>query len=219
VDAYVQLLKGVGDPRIAERVDDLIDLERQVLLALSGVPEPAIDLPDAAILIADDLLPSQLMAVMAGRLAGIATARGGPTSHVAILAAALGLPAVVALGETVLAIEGGTRLILDAGVGALDIAPTPPPGPPPRPASPPPPPAGPPQGRGRRGLPDGGRDPHRGLRQPGSLADAVAAVAAGAEGCGLLRTEFLFMSGPRPRTRTSSTPPTRPSPTPSARAR
>ncbi len=194
VDGYVEVLRGVGDRRIAERIDDLIDLERQVLLALSGAPEPMIALPENAILIADDLLPSQLMALDATRLAGLCTARGGPTSHVAILAAAMGLPAVVAVGEAVLKIADGTRLILDADTGALDIAPD----------------ASAwaaaearvSAARARRAAAKAaaGEDCHMadGTRievfaNLGSQADAEAAVAAGAEGCGLLRTEFLFM--------------------------
>jgi len=194
VDGYVQVLRDVGDRRVAERIDDLIDLERRVLLALSGAPEPVISLPENAILLADDLLPSQLMAVNAARLAGVCTARGGPTSHVAILAAAMGLPAVVAVGEAVLKIADGTRLVLDADIGALDVAPD----------------AAAwataearvavNQGRRAAAKAAAGEDCRMadGTRievfaNLGSLADAAAAVAAGAEGCGLLRTEFLFM--------------------------
>jgi phosphoenolpyruvate-protein phosphotransferase len=194
VDGYVQVLRDVGDRRIAERIDDLIDLERQVLVALSGAPEPPITLPQGAILIADDLLPSQLMALDAGLLAGLCTARGGPTSHVAILAAAMGLPAVVALGAAVLKVADGARLVLDADTGLIDTAPddeawaaaeT-------RLAA----------HRARRAaaqaaagedcrMADGTRIEV--FANLGSQPDAAAAVAAGAEGCGLLRTEFLFL--------------------------
>ena len=67
------------------------DLEAQVLAALAGEEgDTAITLPEAAIVLADELLPSQLIALDARRIAGIGTARGGPTSHVAILAAAMG---------------------------------------------------------------------------------------------------------------------------------
>ena len=101
VEGYVAVLRGVGDARLAERVDDLIDLERQVLLALSGETEAKMVLPDDAFLLADDLLPSQLMGLDASRLAGLCTARGGPTSHMAILAAAMNIPALVAVGARV----------------------------------------------------------------------------------------------------------------------
>ena len=195
IGGYVEALRGVGDARLAERAGDLLDLERQVLVALSGEPELAADLPNGAILLADDLLPSQLIGLEAGRLAGICTARGGPTSHIAILAAAMNLPALVAAGPGVAAISDGTLLVLDADAGVLHIAPN------------------------QAGLEDAQkalatrqarRDAARasahmdcitadGARihvfaNLGSEADAHAAVAGGAEGCGLLRTEFLFMN-------------------------
>ncbi len=190
----MEALRGVGDARLAERVDDLIDLERQVLLALSGEAEHAILLPRGAILLADDLLPSQLIGLGAGQLAGICTARGGPTSHVAILAAAMNLPALVAAGPGVSAISDGTPLVLDADAGVLRIAPD--------------------QGeleRAQQALAarNARREAARATAQDdcftadgarievfanlGSQADADVAVAGGAEGCGLLRTEFLFM--------------------------
>ncbi|RYF88063.1 MAG: HPr family phosphocarrier protein, partial [Caulobacteraceae bacterium] len=87
---YVDALRRLGDSRLAERIDDLIDLERQVLLVLTGdETQGSPVLPQGVILLADELLPSQLMALDAGKLRGLCTARGGPTSHVAILAAAM----------------------------------------------------------------------------------------------------------------------------------
>ncbi len=113
-------LRALGDPRMSERVDDLIDLESQVLLALSGeAPVTIPQLPERAILVAEDLKPSQLVSLDATKLAGICLAAGGPTSHVAILAAAMGVPALVALGENVLSIEDGAWLVLDAEQGNL----------------------------------------------------------------------------------------------------
>ena len=194
VEVYVQMLRGLSDPRLAERVDDLIDLERQVLLVLSGASDVAPEIPAGAILLAEDLLPSQLMGLDSGKIAGLCTARGGPTSHVAILAAAMNLPAMVAAGAGVAAIPDGAQLVLDADAGRLDVAPdavmlqaarsaldT----------------------RAARRVmarasahedcrtADGVRIEV--LANLASRADAEAAVAAGAEGCGLLRTEFLFM--------------------------
>jgi phosphocarrier protein FPr/phosphocarrier protein len=194
IGAYVEALRGLGDRRIAERVDDLLDLERRVLLILSGEEDRGPDLPPGAILLAEELLPSQLMGLDAARLAGICTAKGGPTSHVAILAASMGVPAVVAAGAGVAAINEGTSLILDADAGLLHVAPdakaleaaqttlavraerrvaA-------RAAS-----------REDCRMADGTRI--KVYANLGSLVDAEAAEAAGAEGCGLLRTEFLFL--------------------------
>ena len=194
VDGYVALVRAAGDPRIAERVDDLVDLQRQVLLALSGRTHQPPPLPADAILLAEDLLPSQLIGLDPSRLAGICTVRGGPTSHVAILAASMNIPAMVAAGPALMGIPDGVRLILDADAGVLDAAPD----------------AAAltaaeraiEAGRRRRQaarssadepclMADGRRIEV--LANLGSVADARAAVAAGAEGCGLLRTEFLFL--------------------------
>jgi phosphocarrier protein FPr/phosphocarrier protein len=192
-DAVAQL-RGLGDPRMAERADDLLDLERQILLAISGQAEPPMVLPEGAILVADDLPPSRLIGLEPGRLAGLCLAHGGPTSHAAILAAAMGVPALVAMGPALAAIADGTLLLLDADAGRLDTAPdadalamaraT----------------------LNRRGnsrrvaqgqaaedcrMADGTRIEV--FANLGSLAEARQAVRDGAEGCGLLRTEFLFL--------------------------
>ena len=199
VGGYVDALRGLGDARLAERVDDLIDLERQVLRALNGEEESAAALPAGAILLADELLPSQLMGVDPGLVAGFCTARGGPTSHVAILAAAMGIPALVAVGGAVMTVADGTALILDADSGQLRVAPDAP--------------AleaaqtrlAQRQERKARAKAsahqscvtlDGQRIAVFG--NVGALGDAVAAAANGAEGCGLLRTEFLFLERDTP---------------------
>lgn len=193
-------LLALGDPRMSERVDDLIDLESQVLLALSGeAPVTIPALPDRAILVAEDLKPSQLVSLDATKLAGICLAGGGPTSHVAILAAAMGVPALVALGPTVLAVEDGAWLVLDAEQGNLSIAPdqvalaaaeqtlT--------------------QRRQRQQTEraaahvdcrtaDGERIEV--FANLASIAEAQVAITHGAEGCGLLRTEFLFLDRDSP---------------------
>ncbi len=188
-------LRALGDARIAERVDDLLDLERQVLVALLGhTPTTQIDIPDRAIVLAEDLKPSQFVSLDAHRLAGICLAAGGPTSHVSILAAAVGVPTLVAAGHGVLEIKDGTTLILDAEQGTLRVAPD-----------------ATELAHAERTLAsrrqrmaaersaaqnqcrmaDGTRIEV--FANLGSLAEATTAVAQGAEGCGLLRTEFLFL--------------------------
>ena len=193
-------LEALADARLRERVDDLLDLETQVLLALQGEPEgSSADLPAQAILIARELLPSQLIALDGARVAGIGMAAGGATSHAAILAAAMGIPTLIALGNEVLAVADGTEVVLDAAGGRLEIAPG--------------------QERleaaraqvaalaARRAAltaaaqrecctADGIRIEV--LANIGSQAEAQAARRNGAEGCGLLRTEFLFLDRHRP---------------------
>jgi phosphocarrier protein FPr/phosphocarrier protein len=199
VRGYVEALRALGDRRMAERVDDLIDLERQVLRALSGEDDEATVLPPGAILLADELLPSQLMGADPGVIAGFATARGGPTSHVAILAAAMGVPALVALGGATLSIADGTALILDADGGSLRVAPD-----------------APALEAAQTHLakrqaakaaakaaahePAVTRDGTRieVFANTGSVKDALAAIENGAEGSGLLRTEFLFLDRQTP---------------------
>ena len=119
----MDLLRSLDEPRLAERAADLADLERQVLLALGGSAPPAPRPPAGTIILAEDLTPSQ-MAGLRGA-AGICTVRGGPTSHVAILASAMGLPALVAAGERVLEVAEGAVVILDADAGVLIPEPSP----------------------------------------------------------------------------------------------
>lgn len=193
-------LRALGDPRMSERVDDLLDLESQVLLTLNGeAPIVVRNLPERAILIAEDLKPSQLVSLDATRLAGICLAAGGPTSHVAILAAAMGVPALVALGSSVLDIAEGAWLVLDAEQGNLATSPdqtalaaaeqtlT----------------ARQQRKQAERAAAHADCRTADGVRievfaNLGSLAEAQVAVAHGAEGCGLLRTEFLFLERDAP---------------------
>ncbi|WP_240609530.1 phosphoenolpyruvate--protein phosphotransferase [Phenylobacterium deserti] len=193
-NGFAEALRGLADPRMAERVDDLKDLERRVLAIITGEADAGPEIPQGSILLADELLPSQLMGSEPGRILGVCTARGGPTSHVAILAAAMGIPAVVAAGPGVLSVPDGAGLILDADSATLSVAPD----------------AKALEAaqvrlaaraerraaaRAAAGSPavtlDGVTTPV--LSNLGSLADARAAVAAGADGSGLLRTEFLFL--------------------------
>lgn len=119
-------IRATGDPLLMERAADVADLERRVIAALVGDDAPAVpDLPPDSILIAPDLLPSQFLALDKARLAGICTAAGGPTSHVAILAASAGIPMLVTAGTDVLSIADGTTVILDADHGRIESDPAP----------------------------------------------------------------------------------------------
>ncbi|HLY53334.1 MAG TPA: glucose PTS transporter subunit IIA, partial [Steroidobacteraceae bacterium] len=189
VRAAATTLARLADPRLRERVDDLLDLETQVLTALSGAPHAAApQLPEQAIVIARELLPSQLLSLDARRIAGLAMAGGGATSHVSILAAAMQIPALVALGPKALAVRDGAELVLDAERGVLEIEP---------------PAARLAEARERLGARGERLAAERAAAQRecrtadgtriaifanvGSAAEAEAAVRNGAEGCGLLR--------------------------------
>src|SRR6185312_11948921 len=122
--ATADALLALDDERMRERAADLRDLEHQVLRVLSGRPPTSTrEFPPGAIVVAEDLLPSQVIALDRSHVGGVCTARGGATSHMAILAAAAGLPALVAAGEAVLSIAEGTPLVLDAEHGWLDVDP------------------------------------------------------------------------------------------------
>ena len=195
IRAQADALHATGDARLAERADDMLDLERQVLRALAGEDlDERLSFPPGTILLADDLLPSHLLGLDTASIVGFCVERGGPTSHVAILAATMGLPALVAMGPALAEIAAGTPLILDAGAGLLHVAPdaatlataqtafdaqT---------------------ERRRAALANAAREcrTQDGVRieafaNLGSADDADSAVRNGAEGCGLLRTEFLFL--------------------------
>ncbi len=195
IRAQADALKATGDARLAERADDMLDLERQVLRALAGEDlDERLSFPPGTILLADDLLPSHLLGRDTASIVGFCVERGGPTSHVAILAATMGLPALVAVGPALAEITAGTPLILDAGAGLLHVAPD-----------------AETQAtaqtafdaqteRRRAALANAAREcrTQDGVRieafaNLGSADDAEAAVRNGAEGCGLLRTEFLFL--------------------------
>lgn len=194
IGGFVDALSALGDRRMAERIDDLKDLERQVLAVLTGEDERPPDLPQGAILIAEDVAPSQVMALDPARVGGLCIARGGPTSHVAILAASMGLPCLVALGDGLLDVMEGAALILDADAGTLRVSPD----------------TAALEAaqmdlavrhqRRVAALAGAGEDCRLadGTRievfaNLGAAGEAEAAVANGAEGCGLLRTEFLFL--------------------------
>jgi phosphoenolpyruvate-protein phosphotransferase len=198
----IAALESLDDSRLRERADDLLDVEAHVLLALAGEARPMhLPLPEQAVLLADDLLPSELTALDGRRLVAIALSGGGATSHVAILAAAMEIPMLIGLGGDLRKIVDGQTLIVDADRGTLFTAPT-----------------AEAVAKGRSTVEarlahvaalrlsaakecrsqDGTRVEI--FANLGSVTDAIAAVASGAEGCGLLRTEFLFIDRETPPT-------------------
>lgn len=191
----VDEVRRLADPRLAGRAADLRDIGQRVLRLFSGVKSREPVLPaGACILLAEDLTPSDTARLDPKKILGLCTAAGGPTSHTAIIARARGLPAVVGAGSEVLALPDGATVILDGGAGRLyphpdelalvsarefqsgwqralaaaDAA------------------------RYRPALLTDGRRIEV-VANIGQADEAAAAVEAGAEGVGLLRTEFLFL--------------------------
>ena len=189
VAEYAQMLSSLGG-YMAERVTDLYDVRDRLICELRGVSAPGIpDLTTPAILVARDLAPTETATLSPDMVLGILTSAGGPTSHTAILAAQLGIPAVVQVPD-IDTIEDGTIVALDGGVGEVILAPS--------------------QAdidllseRSRRraaalaGSSGEGatRDGHRValLANIGTADDAAKAATFDLEGSGLFRTEFLFL--------------------------
>src|SRR6476619_6176627 len=114
-------------PMIRERVSDLTDVQIRVLTILLGLPDhDPVDVPKGsnAILVTHDLTPSLTVQLDREAISGIATDAGTRTSHVAILARSLGLPAVVGLRDATYRIHAGDQVILDGSSGQLIPNPT-----------------------------------------------------------------------------------------------
>jgi multiphosphoryl transfer protein len=186
--------RSLDDEYLRARAEDLTGVARQVVAHLVGGEALASVVAEPGIVVAADLTPADTVALDRELVRGIATAYGGPTSHSAILARSLGIPAAVGLGERLLDVPEGTPLVLDGDAGAVYVDPA--------------------EdlvrdyqqqsaereGAARRALasarqPASTRDGRRieVVANVGSSADVDAAVANGAEGVGLLRTEFLFL--------------------------
>jgi phosphotransferase system enzyme I (PtsI) len=117
-----------GAPMLRERVGDLTDVHIRVLTVLMNLPDhDPVDVPkgEGAILVTHDLTPSLTVQLDREAIAGIATDSGTRTSHVAILARSLGIPAVVGLRDAITRVQGGENAVLDGSVGLLVVDPSP----------------------------------------------------------------------------------------------
>lgn len=188
--------------RLAERAGDIDDVRDRalVLLDAGATPGPGVLSPLATgdatpyVLVARDLAPSDMAVLTPGSVAALLLEEGGPTSHTVILARAMGVPAVVGCAGA-MRVPEGTVVLVDGDTGQVRVAPTPAElartarratyGP----------------ATHRPGRTADGR-PVALLANIGSLRDLPAAVGCGAEGVGLLRTEFLYL-GRRARPRVS----------------
>ena len=186
---FAEMLRASPDPVFQARAADVEDVVEQIRHALHGVSATPPPPPQPSILVARDLAPSQTAGLDRALVLGFATEQGSATAHTAILARALGLPAVVGIAGLVEAVEDGQAVLLDGDEGTLIIDP----------------PAdtvarvGPSAEAATDAEPAVTRDGRRievGCNAAG-VDDALRAAAAGADGIGLLRSEFLFLGSDR----------------------
>ncbi len=200
IETRVTSLQQVHNERLAARATDFHDVGQRVLRVLTGTEQSEGQLPaEPVILVADELTPSDTARLDPKRVLGFCTAGGGPTSHTAIIARSLDIPAVVGAGAAILEVTDGITCILDGSTGQLYVEPSE---------------ADLESGREFQKDMERRRDAEYETRyQPALLTDghrvevvaniakaaeAAEAVNAGAEGVGLLRTEFLFLERDTP---------------------
>jgi phosphocarrier protein FPr len=121
VATHADRLAALRNELLAQRANDLRDVGQRVLSLLTGVDVRPPAYPPNSVLVAEDLTPSDTAALDRSRVAGICTTRGGATSHVAILARSLEIPALAGVDPAVLEVPGGTVVILDANDGTLRL--------------------------------------------------------------------------------------------------
>ena len=114
----------MNDPYFRERVRDIDDVERRLLKQLTGFESnPHLELKEPSVVIADDLTPSETVQLPKECLLGFVTNGGSPTSHVALLARALAIPAVTGVGDIVSCVEAGETVLLDGTNGRVTVNP------------------------------------------------------------------------------------------------
>jgi phosphocarrier protein FPr len=191
---YADGLAALKSEVLAGRAVDVRDVGQRVLQEITGLPREAPEIPAGSVLVAEDLTPSDTVALDPTKVVGFCTTAGGASSHVAILARALDIPAVAGIDPRALDIEEGSRVILDGAQGtlrmnvteeeverirrrqakhmerrAVELA----------------------HADERADTVDGHH--MEVVANIGGLEDATAALTKGAEGVGLLRSEFVFL--------------------------
>lgn len=121
---YADVFRRLPNPEFAERAYDVMDIERQLLRALLGEPHRSLShLTSPAILLARNLTPSEVANLDRKMIKGFVTELGGPTSHTAIVAQGLGIPAVVGTGPFLAEVAGGDTVIVDGDRGIVIVHP------------------------------------------------------------------------------------------------
>ncbi|MXQ52270.1 phosphoenolpyruvate--protein phosphotransferase [Shimazuella alba] len=125
VDQFVKIFENIDDEYMRERATDIKDIGNRLIANILGKSEEKTIQPEGSfILVSDDLTPSETVTLPRDRVKAIIVAKGGKTSHAAILARSLGIPAIMGIGEQ-LAIEiaTGDSLIIDGSTGEIFINP------------------------------------------------------------------------------------------------
>lgn len=191
---FAQMMEQIQDETLSSRSADIRDVGRRVLGHLLGVSVGGMILTEPAIIIGEDLTPSDTVSLDKDLVLGFCTASGGPTSHTAILAKAFGLPAVVGLGKKILSVNEGTFVLVNGDKGEVIIHPE----------------ESQKEAFLQREEKDKARqkEARKAAQAPavtatgerveivaniGGVLDAPLGVRNGAEGVGLFRTEFLYL--------------------------
>jgi phosphocarrier protein FPr len=194
IATHADRLAGLRNQLLAQRANDLRDVGLRVLSLLTGVEVRRPDYRPNSVLVAEDLVPSDVAALDRSRVVGFCTTRGGATSHVAIIARSVGLPALAGVEPAALEVPDGTVVILDGNNGTLRLH------------------ASPDEVARIRHVQQSAEQRRKeqfahalepavtldGTRievfaNIGGLTDAAEVARLGGEGVGLLRSEFLFM--------------------------
>ncbi|MEY2504020.1 MAG: multiphosphoryl transfer protein [Verrucomicrobiota bacterium] len=194
VSTHTDRLAALRNPLLAQRANDLRDVGMRVLAILSGTEAKSPDYPPNTILIAEDLTPTDMASLDRTRVMGFCTTRGGATSHVAILARSLGVPALAGTDLAALEIPNGTSVVVDGSMGTLRVNPGPE--------------EGARIGRAQERSEQLRREDLAHAHEPAAtldgkrievaanisgLKEAMEVARFGGEGVGLLRSEFLFL--------------------------
>ena len=122
-EQYLKSISSIDDQYLRERTTDVKDTAQRLLENLSGMPGHQYDVPDDAILVAEDLSPADLSMLEGDKFRGIALATGGVTSHASILAKSFEIPSVVAVEELMESVHQGDMLIIDGNAGSIHVNP------------------------------------------------------------------------------------------------
>ncbi|PTY00953.1 phosphoenolpyruvate--protein phosphotransferase [Verrucomicrobia bacterium LW23] len=124
--SYVKKMREVDDEYLAERAQDIVDVSRRVLRNLQGLKnDMALDLDGPTIIHAHDLTPSDTATFDRSKVIGFVTEIGSKTSHSAIMARSLNIPALVGLRDLAMQVDPGTEALIDGYEGLLILNPTP----------------------------------------------------------------------------------------------